>query len=52
MASQGVAAVVQFAQTGQKVSGYTDTGVTLITAMPQSGVESENVQFGLENCWG
>ncbi len=52
MATQGVAAVVQFAQTGQKVSGYTDTGVTLITAKPQSGVESEDVQFGLQNCWG
>jgi fructose transport system substrate-binding protein len=52
MASQGVAAVVNFANSGQKVSGYTDTGVTLITAKPQSGVDSKDVQFGLANCWG
>ena len=52
MASQGVDAVVNFASSGQKVSGYTDTGVTLITAKPQSGVESKDVQFGLANCWG
>ena len=52
MASEGVDAVVNFASSGQKVSGYTDTGVTLITAKPQSGVESKDVQFGLANCWG
>ncbi|HEX2913826.1 MAG TPA: sugar ABC transporter substrate-binding protein [Chloroflexia bacterium] len=52
MASLGVDAVVDFAQTGKKVSGYTDTGVTLITDKPQSGVDSKDVQYGLENCWG
>jgi fructose transport system substrate-binding protein len=52
MASQGVDAVVDFAKTGKKVSGYTDTGVTLITAKPVSGVDSKDVQFGLDNCWG
>jgi fructose transport system substrate-binding protein len=52
MASQGVDAVVDFAKTGKKVSGYTDTGVTLITAKPASGVDSKDVQFGLDNCWG
>jgi fructose transport system substrate-binding protein len=52
MASMGVDAVVNFANTGQKASGYTDTGVTLITAKPQAGVDSKNVQFGLANCWG
>ena len=30
MASLGVAAVVKFAKTGKKASGYTDTGVNLI----------------------
>src|SRR2546425_1122482 len=30
MASRGVAAVVNYAKTGKKVSGYTDTGVNLI----------------------
>ena len=32
MASMGVAAGVEYAKTGKKVSGYTDTGVTLIAA--------------------
>ena len=32
MASKGVAAVVNYAKTGKKVSGYTDTGVNLIAA--------------------
>jgi fructose transport system substrate-binding protein len=52
MASLGVDAVVDFAKTGKKASGYTDTGVTLIAAKPVSGVESKDVQFGLDNCWG
>jgi len=52
MASLGVDAVVNFANTGQKASGYTDTGVTLITAKPEAGVDSKDVQFGLANCWG
>jgi fructose transport system substrate-binding protein len=52
MASQGVDAVVKFAKDGTKASGYTDTGVTLITAKPASGVASKDVAFGLANCWG
>jgi len=52
MAAMGVDAVVKFAQTGQKPSGYTDTGVTLITDKPQSGVDSKDSKFGAENCWG
>lgn len=52
MAQMGVDAVVQFAQTGEAPSGYTDTGVTLITDEPQEGIESEDTTFGLENCWG
>ena len=52
MASLGVDAVVQFAKDGTKVSGYTDTGVTLITAKPMPGVPAKDVQFGLANCWG
>lgn len=52
MASLGVEAVVNYVKTGEKPSGYTDTGVTLITDQPQDGVESQNTQFGLENCWG
>src|SRR6266545_1949158 len=52
MAQQGVAAVVSFASSNTKASGYTDTGVTLITATPQQGVESKDTTFGTENCWG
>jgi fructose transport system substrate-binding protein len=52
MASMGVEAVVKFATTGEKVSGYTDTGVTLITAKPMPGVDSKDTKFGLDACWG
>ena len=52
MAQQGVAAVVSFASSNTKASGYTDTGVTLITDTPQQGVESKDTTFGTENCWG
>jgi len=52
MAQMGVDAVVNFVKTGEAPSGYTDTGVTLITDNPVEGVESEDTTFGLENCWG
>jgi len=52
MAQLGVEAVVAFAQGGEAPTGYTDTGVTLITDEPQEGIESEDTAFGLENCWG
>ncbi|MGH2615874.1 MAG: substrate-binding domain-containing protein [Thermomicrobiales bacterium] len=52
MAELGVEAVVNFVQTGEAPSGYTDTGVTLITDEPMEGIESEDTAFGLENCWG
>ncbi|WP_433526650.1 sugar ABC transporter substrate-binding protein [Nocardia pseudovaccinii] len=52
MASAGVQAIVDYAKNGNKTSGYTDTGVTLITAKAQPGVDSKDVQYGLDNCWG
>jgi fructose transport system substrate-binding protein len=52
MASMGVDAGVEFAKSGKKVSGYTDTGVTLISDKPMGGVESKDTAFGLDNCWG
>ena len=52
MASMGVDAGVEYAKTGKKPSGYTDTGVTLIAAKPMSGVESKDVKTGTELCWG
>jgi fructose transport system substrate-binding protein len=52
MASKGVDAVVRYAKTGKKVSGYTDTGVNLIAKKAVPGVPSKSVAFGLANCWG
>jgi fructose transport system substrate-binding protein len=52
MAKLGVDAVVKFVKAGTKVSGYTDTGVTLITDKPQAGVSSKDSKFGVANCWG
>ncbi|WP_217237646.1 sugar ABC transporter substrate-binding protein [Streptomyces sp. AC555_RSS877] len=52
MASEGVKAVVTYAKDGKKASGYTDTGVTLISDKAQAGVTSEDTGYGLENCWG
>ncbi|MFG6191977.1 sugar ABC transporter substrate-binding protein [Nonomuraea sp. JJY05] len=52
MAEDGVKAVSEFAKTGKKASGYTDTGVTLITDKSVSGVEAKDTAFGLANCWG
>ena len=52
MASLGVEAVAKYAKGGAKASGYTDTGVTLITDKAQDGVDSKDSAFGLANCWG
>ena len=52
MASLGVAAVVNFAKTGKKVSGYTDTGVNLVAKSAVPDVPSKSVAYGLANCWG
>ncbi|MET8805444.1 sugar ABC transporter substrate-binding protein [Streptomyces sp. NPDC004546] len=52
MADEGVRAVVTYAKDGKKASGYTDTGVNLITDKAQAGVTSKDTAFGLQNCWG
>jgi fructose transport system substrate-binding protein len=52
MASRGVSAVVNYAKTGKKVSGYTDTGVNLIAKKAVAGVSTKSVAYGLANCWG
>jgi fructose transport system substrate-binding protein len=52
MASLGVDAGVEYARTGRRPSGYTDTGVTLITDRPRSGVDSKDTTFGMGACWG
>ncbi|MBL0173014.1 MAG: sugar ABC transporter substrate-binding protein [Gemmatimonadaceae bacterium] len=52
MAQMGVDAAVRFAKTGTKPSGYTDTGVQLITARPLTGVPSVTADSALAVCWG
>ena len=52
MAALGVSAVVKYAKTGVKPSGYTDTGVNLIAKKAVVGVKSKTVAYGLANCWG
>lgn len=52
MAALGVQAGLEYAKTGKKPSGYTDTGVTLISDKPESGVPSKDTAFGLDQCWG
>ena len=52
MAAMAVAAGVEYAKTGKKVSGYTDTGVTLIAGKPVKGVDSKDVKTGMALCWG
>ncbi|MBN8488869.1 MAG: sugar ABC transporter substrate-binding protein [Burkholderiales bacterium] len=52
MASMGVAAGVEYAKSGKKPSGYTDTGVTLIAGKAVAGVNSQDVKTGTDLCWG
>ena len=52
MASLGVEKGAAWARGGEKPSGYTDTGVELISADPVDGVASKDAAFGEENCWG
>ena len=52
MAALGVEAGVNYAKTGKKVSGYTDTGVTLITDKAKPGVDSKDSKVGTDLCWG
>jgi fructose transport system substrate-binding protein len=52
MASMGVEKIAAAVRGGEKPSGYTDTGVELITADPVDGVESKDAAYGEENCWG
>lgn len=52
MARKGVEAVAEAVRGGPSPGSYLDTGVELITGDPVAGVESENVEFGVRNCWG
>src|SRR3954453_5584454 len=52
MAALGVEKGAAAAPGAAKPSGYTDTGVTLITATPMPGVDSKDAAYGEQNCWG
>ena len=52
MGAMGVAAGVEYAKTGKKPSGYTDTGVALIADKAMAGVASIDVKRGTQLCWG
>jgi fructose transport system substrate-binding protein len=52
MAALGVQKIAAAVRGGEKPSGYTDTGVNLITAEPVKGVPSKDAAYGTENCWG
>ncbi|MEL0614880.1 sugar ABC transporter substrate-binding protein [Marinomonas arenicola] len=57
MASEGIAAIVQFAKTGTRPVAtdgldFFDTGVQLITDEPVSGIKSVTSKTGLAMCWG
>jgi len=52
MAEQGVDAVITFASSGTKPSGFINTGSQLITDKPAAGVPSQDTTWGAQNCWG
>src|SRR3954465_7138207 len=52
MAALGVEKGAAAARGGPKPSGYTDTGVNLITDEPVKGVTAKDSKFGQANCWG
>ncbi|MEW9806886.1 sugar ABC transporter substrate-binding protein [Mesorhizobium marinum] len=57
MAAMGIEAIKKFADSGEKPMAtegkdFFDTGATLITDKPASGVESIDTKKGLELCWG
>ncbi|GAA5166643.1 substrate-binding domain-containing protein [Pseudonocardia eucalypti] len=52
MAELGVNAVVEFAKTGTRPSGFHDTASELITDKPLGGLPAKDTAWGLQNCWG
>src|SRR3954465_10333704 len=52
MAALGVEKGAAAARGGPKPSGYTDTGVNLITNQPVKGFPAKDANFGQANCWG
>lgn len=57
MAQFGVRAIVDLVKSNKTPTvseglDFFDTGVTLITKTPVSGIESKDPQYGLDNAWG
>ncbi|MFV0359206.1 substrate-binding domain-containing protein [Tropicimonas sp.] len=52
MAREGVRALAAALRGGDTPTGYLDTGVRLITDDKAPGVPSEDVAYGVRNCWG
>jgi fructose transport system substrate-binding protein len=52
MASKGIDAAIEFAETGKMVTGLVDTGEALVTDDPQDGVESMTADDARTQCWG
>jgi fructose transport system substrate-binding protein len=52
MAELGIAAIIKYAKTGEKPSGYVNTGCQLISDNPMTGIESKDSAWGLQNAWG
>lgn len=52
MVRQGMDAIITAANGGDMPTGFVDTGSVVITDNPVEGIESENTEWGLENCWG
>jgi fructose transport system substrate-binding protein len=52
MATKGVDYVVDYVKTGNKPTGFINTGASLITDKPFPGLESKDTKWGIQNCWG
>ncbi|OCG74349.1 substrate-binding domain-containing protein [Microbacterium sediminis] len=56
MAEMSIEAAIEYLQTGTEPempeSGFVDTGTELITNQAVEGVESQDTEWGADNCWG
>ena len=52
MGEMAVDAILAYVKDGTKPSGITNSGTVLITDKPVDGIDSKDVAWGLENCWG
>jgi fructose transport system substrate-binding protein len=52
MGEMAVDAILGYAKDGSKPSGITNSGTVLITDKAVGGIDSKDVAWGLENCWG